>query len=110
VAFQVADWLTQFYTDRATTNTGLDQITELIIADQGLAQNTPWQQIAGGADAANGLNDLLKTAITTYNLAADGSISESDIAQINNWIRSDATRYNWTSPLTKSHNLCCRRD
>ncbi|WP_430015857.1 hypothetical protein ACQY1Z_26250 [Microcystis aeruginosa FBCC-A68] len=91
---QVADWLTQFYTDRATTNTGLDQITELVIADQGLAQNIPWQEIAGGADAANGLNDLLKTAITTYNLAADGSISESDIAQINNWIRSDATRYN----------------
>jgi Ca2+-binding RTX toxin-like protein len=91
---QVADWLTQFYTDRATTNTGLDRITELIIADQGLAQNISWQEIAGGADAANGLNDLLTTAIATYNLAADGSISESDIVQINNWIRSDSTRYN----------------
>ncbi|MFN9174066.1 MAG: hypothetical protein ACK58N_05995 [Synechocystis sp.] len=91
---QVADWLTQFYTDRATTNTGLDRITELIIADKGLAQNIPWQDIAGGANAANGLNGLYKTVIATYNLAADGSISENDIRQINTWIRADSTRYN----------------
>ncbi|MFN5516066.1 MAG: M10 family metallopeptidase C-terminal domain-containing protein [Cyanobacteriota bacterium] len=90
----VADWLTQFYTDRATTNTGLDQITELVIADGGLANKIPWADVAGGADAANGLNALIKTGITTYNLAADGWISEADIVQINTWIRSNTARYN----------------
>ena len=90
---QVADWLTQFFTDHATTNTGLDQITELILADSGLAQNVSWHNIAGGADAANGINKLYQQAIATLNLANDGSISEADILQINNWIRSDASRY-----------------
>jgi hypothetical protein len=90
---QVADWLTQFFTDHATTNTGLDQITELILADSGLAQNISWHNIAGGADAANGINKLYQQAIATLNLANDGSISEADILQINNWIRSDASRY-----------------
>ena len=90
---QVANWLTQFFTDRATTNTGLDRITELVIADNGLAQNTTWSEIAAGADAANGINQLYKTAITTLGLANDGWISQADILQINNWIRSDTTRY-----------------
>jgi len=90
----VADWLTQFYTDRATTNTGLDRITELVIADGGLANKIPWADVAGGANAANGLNGLIKTGITTYNLAADGWISEADVVQINAWIRSNTSRYN----------------
>ncbi len=90
---QVAEWLTELYTDRTTTNTGLDRITELIIADEGLSQNNPWSNIAGGADAANGLNNLYATGITTLGLGSDGNISTNDIIAINNWIRSDKTRY-----------------
>jgi hypothetical protein len=90
---QVADWLTQFYTDRATTNTGLDRITELIIADKGLPQRISWNDIAGGADAANGINGLYKQAIAQLNLGSSGQISQADIIAINNWIRSDAARY-----------------
>jgi len=90
---QVANWLTQFFTDHANTNTGLDRATELILADQGLAKKIPWTEIAAGADAANGINQLFKQAIAQFHLADDGSISAADILQINQWIRSDATRY-----------------
>jgi len=36
-AAQVASWLNQFYTDHSKTNTGLDRIPNLIMADGGLA-------------------------------------------------------------------------
>ena len=32
----IADWLTQFYTDRSTTDTGLDKMVDIVMADQGL--------------------------------------------------------------------------
>ncbi|MGK7943928.1 MAG: calcium-binding protein [Microcystaceae cyanobacterium] len=89
----VAQWLTEFFTDYATTNTGLDRITELIIADQGLTNRISWQEIAEGADAANSINELYQQGISELNLDSDGWISENDIIEINNWIRSDATRY-----------------
>jgi len=90
---QVANWLTQFYTDRATTNTGLDRITELVLADAGLATKISWNDVAGGASAANSINQLYKQAIAELSLGSSGVISQADILQINNWIRSDATRY-----------------
>lgn len=90
---QVAQWLTQFFTDRATTNTGLDRVTQLILADGGLAQQIPWEQVAAGANAANGLNSLYQQAIAELKLAEDNFISQADILAINQWIRSDANRY-----------------
>jgi hypothetical protein len=38
---QMAEWLTQFYTDHSTTNTGLDRVTNLIMADKGLDCRIP---------------------------------------------------------------------
>ena len=90
---QVAGWLTQFWQDRATTGTGLDRAVALIQADAGLAAGTTQADIAGGQDAANGLNQLIAQGLAATNAAAaDGSISVADVTALNAWIRADATR------------------
>ena len=89
---QVAGWLTQFWTDRATTGTGLDRAVLLIQADGGLAAKTSQADIAAGQDAANGLNTLIVQGIAATNAAADGVIDVNDVKAINTWIRADATR------------------
>ncbi|MBK8085133.1 MAG: hypothetical protein IPK28_15680 [Devosia sp.] len=90
---QVAQWLTQFYTDHSTTLTGLDRITDLIMADSGLAAKISEADIEGGADAANGINQLIADAIAEFDAAADRSISVEDVTAINAWIRSSQDRY-----------------
>ena len=89
---QVAEWLTQFYTDHSTTNSGLDRITNLIMADAGLDAKIPDADIAGGADAANGLNQMIIDALATTGGAGDGDISAADVAAVNAYIRADAGR------------------
>ena len=89
---QVAGWLTQFWQDRATTGTGLDRAVALIQADAGLAAGTTQADIAGGQDAANGLNQLIAQGLAATNAASDGSISVADVTALNAWIRADATR------------------
>jgi hypothetical protein len=95
----VASWLTALKTDVATTNTGLDRATELIIADKGLSQNIPWVDIAGGATAANNLNHLILQGIQALNDSGEADddatqLSSNDVLWINQWIRSDQARYN----------------
>lgn len=95
---QVAEWLTQFYTDHSTTNTGLDQITNLIQADRGLDCKISDAQIAAGADAADGLNHMIADAIAATGVAADHDISTADVAALNAYIRADAGRLaQWTA-------------
>lgn len=89
---QVANWLTQFYTDHSTTGTGLDRITNAVMADKGLGNNIPEQQIEEGADAANSLNQLIVDAIDATGASADGKIDAADVLAINAWIRADAGR------------------
>jgi hypothetical protein len=60
---QVAAWLTQFFTDHSLTGSGLDRITDLIMADVGLPMKTLEADIAGGADAANSINQLIKDGL-----------------------------------------------
>ena len=36
---QLADWLTQLSTDKSTTNTPLDRMADMVMADSGLSQN-----------------------------------------------------------------------
>lgn len=90
---QVANWLTQFYTDHSTTQTGLDRITSHIMADSGLAARIPETEIEAGADAANGINQLIADGIAQMDAAADGVISVEDVTAINAWIRSDQALY-----------------
>ena len=89
---QVAEWLTQFFTDHSTTNTGLDQIPNLIMADKGLDCRISDADIAAGADAADGLNHMIADAIAATGAAADNDISAADVAALNAWVRADAGR------------------
>ncbi len=85
----VAEWLTQFYTDRSTTLTGLDRMTDMIMADKGLDRKISDQDISDGADAANGMNAIIHEAIDKQGLANDGVINVADIRQINSFIRDN---------------------
>jgi Ca2+-binding RTX toxin-like protein len=94
---QVAEWLTQFWTDHSTTGTGLDRIVDAVMADKGLDRRISDGDIAGGADAANGMNRIIAEGIAARGLAADGDISVDDIRALNEWIREDAARLaQWT--------------
>jgi RTX calcium-binding nonapeptide repeat (4 copies) len=89
---QVAEWLTAIYTDRSTTGTGLDRITDFILADGGLSATIPDDQIEQGADAANDLNALIMEGLGATGGFADGEVSAEDVVAINAWIRSDPDR------------------
>lgn len=89
---QVAQWLTQFYTDHSTTGTGLDRIVDLIMADKGLDRRISDADIAGGADAANGMNEIIAAGIDSTGVLADGLISVDDVRALNAFIRADAGR------------------
>ena len=93
----VAKRLSALRVDVATTNTQLDRSTEAILADAGLANRNPLAQIKGGAEAANGLNQLILAGLASV-AAGTGSdpnrIEVSEVLAINAWIRNDQTRFN----------------
>jgi Ca2+-binding RTX toxin-like protein len=95
---QVAGWLNQFYVDHSTTNTGLDRITDMIMADAGLATNRTEAQITEGADIANQFNQMIVNALQATNALGDNWISKQDVQAMNTWIRADADRLaKWTA-------------
>ncbi|NJL50341.1 MAG: hypothetical protein HC909_01095 [Blastochloris sp.] len=90
---QVADWLNALWTDHSSTGTGLDRVTDLIVADKGLSKQIPESEISAGADAADDLNQMIADAIGDLDLDADGRINSMDVVAINQWIRSDEARF-----------------
>jgi Ca2+-binding RTX toxin-like protein len=88
----IAAWLTQFYTDRSTSGTGLDQITDLVMADRGLDCNISDRDIAAGADAADDMNHMLIDAIAATGVMSDGRISAQDVVALNTYLRADPAR------------------
>ena len=86
---QVAEWLSQFYTDHSNTQTGLDRITDMVMADKGLDRRISDEEIAEGADAANGINAIIAEAIDATNATADGAITVDDVRAINTYIREN---------------------
>jgi len=84
---QIAEWLTQFYTDHSTTGTGLDKVTDLVMADKGLSQSISDAEIVTGVDAANSMNYIIHEAITSSGVACDSVISTDDIRVVNAYIR-----------------------
>jgi len=86
---QLAEWLTQFYTDHSTTGTGLDRITDMVMADKGLDRTISDAEIASGADAANQMNGILEEAIQYTGANSDLHISVDDIRAINQYIRDN---------------------
>jgi Ca2+-binding RTX toxin-like protein len=94
----VADWLTQFYTDHSTTGTGLDRITNLVMADAGLDANICDPQIAAGADAADGMNRMIVEAINATGALSDDRIDSADLVAMNAYLRADPARLaQWTT-------------
>ena len=94
----VARWLTALKVDLATTGTGLDRLVETVVGDPGLLRGRPWDDIRGGAEAANNLNDLILQGIEALELAgaADADttrLSTDEVRWINAWIRQDPSRY-----------------
>ena len=91
---QVAAWLTQFYTDHSTTGTGLDRITNAIMADAGLSANISDSDIAQGADQADLLNHLIMDGLKASSGWTEGkAVSVADVTALNAWIRADAGRF-----------------
>jgi len=93
----VAKQLSALRVDVANTNTALDRTTEAILADAGLANQNPLAQIKAGAEAANGLNQLILAGLASLS-AGTGSdpnrIEVSEVLAINAWIRKDQSRLN----------------
>ena len=83
---QVAEWLTQFYKDHSTTGTGLDRMTDMVMADAGLDRKISDADIAAGADASNGMAQIIAEAITQTGAANDGNISTDDVRALNSYI------------------------
>ncbi len=94
---QVTSWLNQFYTDHSTTDTGLDRITNLIMADAGLDAKIPESEIEAGANAADSMNNIIIDAMTATGANNDNYLSTDDLILMNQWIRSDEDRLDfWT--------------
>jgi len=94
----VARWLTLLKRDLATSGSDLDRIVETIVADPGLQASITPVQIAGGAQAANDLNQLILAGITALDERGradrdDTRLSAAEVTWINGWIQSDPARY-----------------
>ena len=72
------------------TGTGLDRLVDLITGDDGLINRISTSDIRGGAEAAQGMNEIILDAIRATGAANDGVISGLDVRLINQSIRGDA--------------------
>ncbi len=73
--------------DISTTGTGLDQLADLILVDEGLIAKAATSEIIAGAIAANSMNKLIIEAIKTMGVANDGAISAVDVREVNSYLR-----------------------
>ncbi len=79
-----------------TTNTGLDRLVRIITSDPGLNQRISTTQISQGADAADGMNQLIITAIKATGVANDNTITTADVRDLNLYLRNNHLA-DWTS-------------
>ncbi len=68
------------------TDTGLDQIIDIIYADPGLNRRISTGDMREGSSAANAMNHMIVEAITVNGLANDGRISTADMREVNNYL------------------------
>ncbi|WP_340108934.1 hypothetical protein [Pikeienuella sp. HZG-20] len=115
-----ASWLDKLLTDadmealsnpggslvvEGTTGTGLDQLVDIIQTDPGLIRNVSRTDIAEGARAADGMNNMYLDGMKALGLANDGAIDRSDVTAIDAWIREDAGRHAEFLDLHESYHL-----
>jgi len=94
---QLAEWMTQFYTDHSNTQSGLDRMTDMIMADRGLDKRIVDAEIAEGADSANAMNDIIKEAIAATKATSDSVIDVDDVRAINAYIRDNVGEDKWAA-------------
>jgi hypothetical protein len=69
-----------------TTGTIFDKIVPLIYSDKGLEFKISMSDIREGAEAANGMNELIITAIKETGIAEDGYFSVEDVKELNSYL------------------------
>ena len=74
----------------ASTGTGLDLLTGIILDDDGLEARVSEGHIRNGARAADTINAIIVDAIRATGVAANGTIKASDVRDINAHIRADS--------------------
>jgi hypothetical protein len=72
-----------------STGTGLDQLVNLITADEGLNKKISTSDIFAGAKAADAMNGLIIDAIKATNAADGGSIDSTEVRELNTWLRTN---------------------
>jgi peroxiredoxin len=72
-----------------TSGTGLDQLISLIVNDPGLNQKVSESDILTAVTAADQLNHLIADAIRATGVANDGTITVSDVFDLNAWLRTN---------------------
>jgi len=93
----VARWLSALRVDAATTGGELDRLPEAVLADGGLANSIGLAQIKAGAEAANGLNQMILQGLAALPAGSGTNprrIEVSEVVALNAWIRSDPSRFN----------------
>lgn len=71
----------------STTETGLDQLVNLILDDMGLNRRVAHEEIVTAAQAANAMNGIIKEAILMTGVANNDAINAADVRDINAYIR-----------------------
>ena len=74
---------------KGDTDTGLDQIVDLITNDPELNRRLSQSEIAEAAEAANGMNAILVEAIRETGVANDGELTVADMHDINAYIQAN---------------------
>ena len=81
-----------------TTGTGLDQLVAVIGSDVGLLGSADAGQIQAGAQAANGLMNLIQQAVVATGAGVGGVFTSADVVAMNAWLQADPGRVaQWTA-------------
>jgi len=78
--------ITEIY---GTTDTGLDQIIDIIYSDERLQEKVSIGDIREASSAADGMNHILVEAIEVLDLVSDGEIDTDDTRAINQYIQAN---------------------
>jgi Ca2+-binding RTX toxin-like protein len=74
---------------QGTTGSGLDQIIDIIMADEGLANEVSGADRAEAVAAANLINGLILDGIETIGAARDGVLTAAEVSNLAAWIRAN---------------------
>ncbi len=75
------------------TLTGMDRLLDIALNDPGLGRNISTTELYEGIRAGAALNEMITDVIRAQGLANDGTLTSSDVLEINRVIRTDADLY-----------------